>query len=233
MTTLELIIDFHLNSKRQGPGSEAETLKALAMTKLTGKRDLKLADLGCGTGGQTLTLAEKIDGQITAIDLFPEFLDELSSIIGKKGLEKKIKPLKASIDDLPFELNSLDGIWSEGAIYNIGFEKGIQLWKPFLKPGGYLAVTEITWITENRPKEIEDFWTAAYPEISRASVKIKQLEDHGYSIVGYFNLEPNSWLENYYQPIEDRFDNFLERHNHSDDAQAVVKEHQAEIELYQ
>ena len=76
MSTLELIIDFHLNSKRQGPGSEAETLKALAMTKLTGNRDLKLADLGCGTGGQTLTLSEKIDGQITAVDLFPEFFSK-------------------------------------------------------------------------------------------------------------------------------------------------------------
>ena len=40
-------------------------------------------------------------------------------------------PLAASMEDLPFESSYFDLIWSEGAIYNIGFEKGIKTWKPF------------------------------------------------------------------------------------------------------
>ena len=56
-------------------------------------------------------------------------------------------------------------IWSEGAIYNIGFERGLKEWRRFLKEGAYLAVSEASWFTEKRPAEIETFWQDAYPEI--------------------------------------------------------------------
>ena len=39
-------------------------------------------------------------------------------------------------------LRALDLIWSEGAIYNIGFEQGVRDWRPFLKEGGVLVASE-------------------------------------------------------------------------------------------
>jgi SAM-dependent methyltransferase len=74
----------------------------------------------------------------------PEFLEALEQRSEKTGLKDKISLLEKSMDELPFEKESLDLIWSEGAIYNIGFENGIKNWKKFLKPGGYLVVSEIT-----------------------------------------------------------------------------------------
>ena len=56
-------------------------------------------------------------------------------------------------------------MWSEGAIYNIGFERGICEWRKFIKHGGYIAVSEVSWFSDIRPKEIEDFWIDAYSEI--------------------------------------------------------------------
>lgn len=232
MTELELIIDLHKNSERQGPGSEEETLKALEVMNLPNDRKLKIADIGCGSGGQTITLAQNLNGEITAVDLFPEFLAELKEKSENLGLNGKIKTLEKSMDDLPFNNEELDIIWAEGAIYNIGFENGVKKWKDYLKIGGYLAVTEITWITNSRPGEIEDFWTQAYPEIDTASNKIKILENNGYSLAGYFYLKQDSWIENYYKPMEARFKPFLERNNHSDLAKKVVDENNAEIELY-
>jgi len=79
MTELELIIDLHKNTERQGPGSEEDSLKALDILNLYDKQELKIADIGCGSGGQTITLARNLNGQITAVDLFPEFLDELEN----------------------------------------------------------------------------------------------------------------------------------------------------------
>ncbi|MEZ4911403.1 MAG: methyltransferase domain-containing protein [Saprospiraceae bacterium] len=233
MTELELIIDLHRNSERQGPGSEADTLRALALLNLPADQNIKVADIGCGTGGQSILLAKNIIGQITAVDLFPEFLKELNEKSQKLGLRDKIVTIEKSMDDLPFSDGEFDLIWSEGAIYNIGFENGLKKWKPFLKVGGYLAVSEITWITQSRPMEIEEFWKAEYPEIDVASEKIKQLEKNGFTLMGYFNLNQDSWIETYYKPLMARFDAFLTRNNHSEFARKVVEDNQAEIDLYQ
>ena len=53
----------------------------------------------------------------------------------------------------------------QGAIYNIGFERGLNEWRKYLKTGGYIAVSESSWFTDKRPAEINDFWMNAYPEI--------------------------------------------------------------------
>lgn len=233
MKELELIIDLHKNSERQGPGSKNDTLKALEFLNLPTPLYLKVADIGCGSGGQTITLAKNLNGHITAVDLFPEFLNELNKKSHKLGLTDQITTVEKSMDDLPFKKGEFDLIWSEGAIYNIGFENGLKEWKEYLKIGGYLAVSEITWITQSRPEKIENFWNAEYPEIDIASNKIKQLENNGYTLVGYFYLGQDSWIENYYKPMEERFEAFLKRNDNSQLARKVVNDNQTEIDLYQ
>lgn len=232
MSELELIIDLHKNSQRQGPGSEKDTLLALDFLGLPKDREVKIADMGCGTGGQTITLAQNSNARITAVDIFPDFLAELNEKSRKLGLDSKISTREASMDSLPFAQEEFDVIWSEGAIYIMGFLKGIRYWKQFLKEGGYLALSEITWTTNSRPQEIEDFWTREYPEIDTASNKIKILEECGFSLVGYFALSEESWIENYYNPLKVRFEHFLEKHQHSDLAKKVIDEYESEIELY-
>jgi len=232
MSEFDLIIDLHKNTERQGPGSEKDTLKALGYIDMSGKKDLNVLDIGCGSGGQTLTLAQNIDGHITAVDVFQEFLDELNEKALVDGLIEKITTLKKSMDDLTFDKESIDIIWSEGAIYNMGFEEGVKQWRKYLKPGGYLSVSEATWITNRRPQELEDFWIREYPEIDSASNKIRILEDNGYTLVGYFYLPEESWISNYYRPLEARFASFLQHHNHSEMARQIVEEYQSEIKLY-
>lgn len=233
MSELELLIDFHRHADRQGPGSPADTLKALDLIPLRTQKGLKIADIGCGTGGQTLTLAQNIDGQVTAVDLSADFLHELNTHSRKIGLQERIRTLERSMGDLDFNKEEFDIIWSEGAIYSIGFEQGIKQWREYLKCGGCLAVSEVTWIHPSPPKEIVEFWEQEYPEIGMASHKIKILEENGYTLVGYFYLEPASWIDNYYKPMEGRYSAFLERHKHTELAKKFVKEYQAESALYQ
>ena len=54
---VNLICDFFLNTERQGPGSPEVTLKALSFIDNLTDKSL-IADLGCGTGGQTMILAQ-------------------------------------------------------------------------------------------------------------------------------------------------------------------------------
>lgn len=232
MVDFSLLVDFHEDGERQGPGSTDDTLRALNLTGLNLNSALRIADIGCGTGAHTLTLARHTRGKITALDLFPEFLEKLNNQALAVGFNERIQTVRGSMDNLSFEKESLDLIWSEGAIYNMGFEKGVKYWHQFLKPGGCLAVSEITWITGSRPAEIEEFWQKDYPEIGMAGEKIRILEENGYSLRAYFILSPESWLKQYYEPMEQRFEQFLERHAHSEAARAIVEENQSEIELY-
>jgi cyclopropane fatty-acyl-phospholipid synthase-like methyltransferase len=50
--------------------------------------------IGCGSGAQTMILAKNIHGQIIAVDLFPEFLNELNIRAQKSGLKEKILTLE-------------------------------------------------------------------------------------------------------------------------------------------
>lgn len=228
----DLLIDLHKGNKRQGPGGDEQTIQALQLAGLASSSEpLKIADIGCGTGASTLTLAEHLNADITAVDLFQDFLDILSANAEKRGVADKIKTLACSMEELPFEKGSLDVIWTEGAIYNMGFAKGVEHFKRFLKPGGILAASEITWLTNERPAEIQQHWDTEYPEIATASDKIRVLEEHGFVLKGYFPLPESSWIENYYTPLENIFDGFIAKHD-SDDAQAIVEDEKAEIALY-
>lgn len=233
MDDLALLIDLHIGGIRQGPGSPEATDQALALAGLMGKQGLKVADIGCGTGTVSLQLAERLNADVTAVDFLPEFLAKLDEAAQTKGLKERIKTLAASMEDLPFEEGVFDAIWSEGAIYNMGFEAGIKAWRRFLKPGGVLAVSELSWLTAKRPDALDAHWNAAYPEVATASEKIAQLEANGYHLLGYFPLSDTCWRDHYYGPLQARFDAFLERQNHSEAAKAIVSAEEQEIRLYE
>ena len=232
MNDLDLIVDFHKGALRLGPGSSEETGKALKLTNLNLSDDLKIADIGCGSGAQTLDLARLTKGKIIAVDLFPEFLDKVQEHAAQEGYKERINTLQCSMEDLPFEEESLDLIWSEGAIYNMGFQKGLQAWRRFLKPGGYIAVSEITWLKDDRPPELEQFWSGTYSEIRSAEVKKEQMAHCGYELAGSFTISENSWLDNYYSPMMSRIPEFLSRHQKDKGAENLVKEEQHELDLY-
>jgi len=232
MNEFDLLVDLHKYNLRQGPGSPQLTKKAIELTGLLDQKNLEIADIGCGTGGQTLDLARFLDGKITAVDLFPEFLDVLSAQIVEKGLNKRITTTEASMENLPFGNDLFDLIWSEGAIYIMGFENGIRQWLRHLKTGGILAVSDITWITDSRPKELEQIWEKECPGIDTASGKIKILEKLGFEIVTHFILPEDSWIEHYYLPLQNSYKAFLERQRHSQEAIDLVADHKREYDMY-
>jgi len=233
MEDYQLLIDLHKRAKRQGPGGDDETKKAVDLAMLDPFTPLKIADIGCGTGSSTLQLARLLNAEITAVDFLPAFIEVLKGNAEKERLTQKINPLVCSMDNLQFDDEEYDVIWSEGAIYNIGFEKGINDWKRFLKLGGLLVVSEITWITNDRPVEIQKHWETEYPEISTASSKISILENSGYSPLAYFVLPEHCWLDNYYRPLQNSFSEFLARNADNENAQALVEAEMKEIALYE
>ncbi len=226
-----LICEYFSSMERQGPGSPEMTVKALSfIDNLTSES--RIADLGCGTGGQTMTLARNAPGMITGIDLFPVFVDLFNANARNLGLDNRVKGIAGSMDDLPFKDEELDLIWSEGAIYNIGFEKGLKYWRKFLKPGGYVAVTEASWFTEERPKEIEAFWNTAYPAIDTIPSVLNILQKSGYVPAACFILPEICWMENFYDLQVKAQEIFLEKHRGNKMAEDLVENERHEARLY-
>ncbi len=232
MADLALLIDLFGSAERQGPGSVAMTRRAIDLAGLAGRRALKIADIGCGTGASTLVLAGDLDAQVTAIDFAAEFLAALDGRAARAGLAGRIHTVQADMARLPLAHDSLDVIWSEGAVYNLGFENGVRQWRRLLKDDGILAVSELSWLTDRRPAGLQACWEAQYAEIGTTSCKLGVLERNGYAPLGCFVLPQDCWLDAFYRPLQQQFVAFLDRQHHSPAAQAVVAAEQAEIELY-
>lgn len=228
---LDLIVEYYSSLERQGPGSPEVTQKALGfIDNLTEKS--RIADIGCGTGVHTLTMARHTPGRITAIDMFPQFIDVLNATAVKLDLQQRVQGIVGNMESLDFQPEELDLIWSEGAIYNIGFERGLNEWKKFLKVGGYLAASEISWFTEERPTEITDFWMSEYPEIDTVSNKVAQMQKAGYIPVATFVLPENSWTEHYYPPQHIVQKSLLEKYAGNKMVEDFIKSQQHEEDLY-
>jgi SAM-dependent methyltransferase len=228
---VNLICEYFSQLERQGPGSPEMTVKALSfIDNLTAES--QILDLGCGTGGQTMVMAQHTLGHITGIDLFPKFIDLFNANAAKLNLQDRVKGVIGSMDNLSFGSEEFDLIWSEGAIANTGFEKGLNYWKGFLKKGGYIAVTYESWFTDERPAEIEKWWFDAVPEIDTIGHNISIMQKAGYVPVAVFTLPENCWIDNYFIPQKLRQEEFLEKYAGNKTVEDFIGFMRCEAELY-
>jgi len=228
---INLICEYYAGVERQGPGSPDVTLKALSFIDKPGA-DTHILDLGCGSGSQSMVLAQHTPAQITGIDLFPGFIEQYNRRAADQQCSERVKGITGSMFDIPYPPESIDVIWSEGAIYNIGFQRGLQEWHSYLKSGGYVAVTEASWFTAEQPAEIHDFWMQAYPEIDTIPRKVAQLQEAGYVPVAAFILPEECWTDWFYKPQAAAQELFLKKYPGDKTAEALIANERHEEQLY-
>mgnify|MGYP000467488663 CR=1 FL=1 len=175
---------------------------------------------------------EYSEGAVTAVDLFPVFIDQLKANAVEAGLSDRIHAEVGDMDSLNFREGELDLIWCEGAIYNIGYERGLNEWKKFLKTGGYIAVSEVSWFTDERPQEINDFWMEHYSEIDTIPNKVAQMQKAGYIPTAIFILPETCWTDHFYAPQAKVQEEFLKKHAGNKSAENYVGFERYEMNLY-
>ena len=121
---------------RCGPGGNEFTFHAFNIITNLPKQPFIL-DIGCGPGVQTLELARISNSKIIALDNHQPFLDKLMKTARDEGLAKNIILKNISMLDMDFDENTFDIIWSEGALYFMGFQNGLSRCHQLLKKDGY------------------------------------------------------------------------------------------------
>jgi ubiquinone/menaquinone biosynthesis C-methylase UbiE len=180
---------------------------------------------------QTIELAKLSNAEITAVDNHQPFLDALEKQALNEGVSSKIRLVKRDMNNLGFEAKSFNVIWSEGAIYNIGFKKGLHEWRKFLVDNGYLAVSELCWLDPNPPQEVKEFFKTGYPAMKTVKENLEMIAKEGYRIVGYFVLPESSWWTDYYLPIASKLPALKEKYRNDNDALAAISREELEMEM--
>jgi ubiquinone/menaquinone biosynthesis C-methylase UbiE len=228
---VEAFMDLHRGLPQQGPGSDESTVRALRMIPpLAGGG--RILDAGCGPGRQTLALARETTAEIVAIDLVPEFLDELASRVAAAGCSDRVEGRVLSMAALDFEDASFDLIWSEGAIYNIGFEQGLTGWRRCVKPGGHVVVSELSWLTATPSSSSAAFWHQGYPAMLEVEQNLEAVRRAGYEPLGHFTLPYEDWWTGYYTPIAARISALRSKYEGVPEALAQLDDEEQEAEMY-
>lgn len=187
---------------RWGPGSEAETEKALAKVPFSAQNIL---EIGCGKGIATSVLAENSTAKITATDNDQPALTRLTERLTEVGLINKVTTQCASMTDLPFADTSFDLIWTEGSAYIMGVAKAMKQWRRLLTDNGVLVFSDLVWNTENPTAEVQAFWQKEYPDMSTTASRIKQAKAAGYRVIDSFALSDDAW-QAYSLPLQKRIE---------------------------
>ncbi|MEM8961245.1 MAG: class I SAM-dependent methyltransferase [Acidobacteriota bacterium] len=215
----ELFFEVYESLPRQGPGNRASAARALALCAELPAAP-RILDLGCGVGAQTLHLAELTSGSIVAIDSHAPSIERLRATVVDRGMAGRIEARVGDMSRPEASPGSFDLIWSEGALYNIGLEKALEVCHGLLRPGGYVAFTDAVWLTEDPPAELKAGFDEEYPTMGRVEDGVAKVRAHEFELVDHFTLPDEAWWDDFYTPMVARITEL--RRTYADDTEALA-----------
>jgi len=229
----EVFFDIHRDLPREGPGSRSCTRRALELASPL-PRPLRVLDIGCGPGMQTLDLALLLPrATITAVDLHAGFVEETRRRVQDNGFADRVKVQQADMTALPFAAGSFDLIWCEGAAYIMGVTEALQRWAPLLRSSyGRIAFTEMAWLRDDVPSSLRKGWERDYPAMTDVAGCRARIEQAGLDILGDFVLPESAWWNDYYGPLEARLDQLEPKYAGNAVAAPILAMHRDELAMF-
>ena len=215
--------------EKLGPGSNAQTLHVLRHLP---KRQFRVVvDAGCGTGRQTLALVKELGVPVHAVDSYAPFLTDLMRRARETEVEGLVQAHCMNMKDIPKVFQEIDLLWSEGAAYNIGFADALATWALALIPGGFAVISELSWLKEQAPDPVTEFFRSGYPGMQSLQQNMAVAERAGYTVLRTDILPREAWVDGYYDILAPRARALL---NHPDKSvREFAVETVREIEVFQ
>lgn len=151
---------------------------------ITFKKNMHILDLGCGKAISSIFIANEFDVQVWALDReIPP--SENYEIICEMKCEDKVFPIKSDARKLPFAYNFFDIIISIDSFPYYGTDDWyISYLSQFIKPGGYIAITD--WCFSREFENIADV-----PEFLKKC----------YQDIGFHSMHSIKWWKNHFEKL--------------------------------
>ncbi len=214
---------------RQGPGSAEVTAALYGHIRPQLPENPSTADMGCGCGAVGLVLAEK-GARVTGIDLHQPFLNAFRDTAAERGLGDRVETLRVSMTDTGLADDCLDLVWSEGAVYTVGFDAALTEFKRLLKPGGVAVVSDCSWLQADVPSEVREFWEIAYPGMRSPAGNLAAAETAGWRFLHAEALAAEVWESEFYTPMERLISEIAP--DADQDLKVLIEESETEISLF-
>jgi len=228
----QVVNDLFEGLPRWSPGSDDITEQAFSYVRGLPK-DAKILDIGCGQGNQSLVLSDVSGLDVVAVDIDFHALKRFEGLACEYELDHKINQICADMNNLPVKERAFDLVWSESAAYIMGFEKALDNWQKYINSEGYLCLTELCWLTDEKvPDQVKSFWEKVYPGMKSYAELIDIINDKNMVINSDFLLSPESWWDEYYSPLEARFCRVRKKHNMAPEALELIESIQKEIDIH-
>jgi len=228
-----VFLEMQLKLPRNAPGSDRTTASIFRMLKELPNEPEILA-MGCGQGNEVLTLLRESKGRVSAVDIMKPFLANLEvKAEAARVSGERLLTVCSDFEALDLPHGYFDLIWSEGAIYTVGFEAGLKDWAKYLKPGGLLVASEASWLVDTPNDEARIFWDRAYPTMGTNAENEATAVRAGFDVVSTHTLPQEDWWTEYYQPLIPEIAKAREVYAGDGGVEAMLDEQEEEIRLFE
>lgn len=122
-------------------------------------------DVGCGVGATPAYLVRTVGCRVVGVDLVHRMIAQARARAKQEGVAARVELAVADARRLPFADNLFDAVITESV--NVFFEDKAQVVREYARvtrPGGYVGMTEMTWLKEPPPELEETFRDLVYAQ---------------------------------------------------------------------
>lgn len=115
-------------------------------------------DVGCGVGITPCYLAKRHGCRVVGVDISERMIKRSKERAKREGVEDRVKFRLADAQDLPFEDDLFDAVYTESVTtFPKDKQRAVKEYMRVTKPGGYVGLNETTWMKTPPPSELVEY----------------------------------------------------------------------------
>jgi SAM-dependent methyltransferase len=174
-TYFEFLADMGLTKHLGSVEATRQLIDACRM----GRGDLVL-DVGCGVGATPFYLARTVGARVIGVDLLERMVQQARGRARSERVADRVAFAAADARRLPFADGAFDAVIMESV--NVFFDDKARAMESYMRaarPGGYVGMTEMTWLNPPPPEKADYYRRTVYAEACQAQGWVALLEDAG------------------------------------------------------